>query len=43
LKSRHWRIQPRFSGRKTARFAIFLTFRDGKIVRQHNYDCFDPW
>ena len=26
-----------------ARFAIFLTFRDGKIVRQHNYDCFDPW
>jgi ketosteroid isomerase-like protein len=30
-------------GRMRARFAIFLTFRDGKIVRQHNYDCFDPF
>jgi ketosteroid isomerase-like protein len=30
-------------GEMRARFAIFLTFRDGKIVRQHNYDCFDPW
>ncbi len=26
-----------------ARFAIFLEFREGKIVRQHNYDCFDPF
>ena len=26
-----------------ARFALFLTFRDGRIVRQRNYDCFDPW
>lgn len=26
-----------------ARFAIFLEFRDGKIIRQHNYDCFDPF
>jgi len=26
-----------------ARFAIFLDFRDGRIVRQRNYDCFDPW
>ena len=26
-----------------ARFAIFLEFRDGLIVRQRNYDCFDPW
>jgi len=26
-----------------AQFAIFLEFRDGRIVRQHNYDCFDPW
>ncbi len=25
-----------------ARFAIFLEFRDGLIVRQRNYDCFDP-
>jgi ketosteroid isomerase-like protein len=26
-----------------ARFAIFLEFRDGRIARQGNYDCFDPW
>ena len=26
-----------------ARFAVFLDFRDGKIVRQRNYDCFEPW
>jgi len=26
-----------------ARFALFMEFRDGKIVRQRNYDCFDPW
>ncbi|HKB13632.1 MAG TPA: nuclear transport factor 2 family protein [Vicinamibacterales bacterium] len=26
-----------------ARFAVFMQFRDGRIVRQHNYDCFDPW
>ena len=26
-----------------ARFAIFLEFRDGRIARQRNYDCFDPW
>ena len=30
-------------GQMRARFAIFLTYCDGKIVRQHNYDCFDPW
>lgn len=30
-------------GQMRARFAIFLTYRDGKILRQHNYDCFDPW
>lgn len=24
-------------------FAVFLEFRDGKIVRQSNYDCFEPW
>jgi ketosteroid isomerase-like protein len=30
-------------GEMRARFAIFLTYRDGKIVRQHNYDCFDPF
>jgi ketosteroid isomerase-like protein len=26
-----------------ARFGVFLTFRDGRILRQHNYDCFDPF
>ena len=26
-----------------ARFAIFLELRDGRIARQRNYDCFDPW
>ncbi|MCW5697534.1 MAG: nuclear transport factor 2 family protein [Bauldia sp.] len=27
----------------TARFGVFLEFRDGRIWRQHNYDCFDPF
>jgi len=26
-----------------ARFAVFMEFRNGQIVRQRNYDCFDPW
>jgi ketosteroid isomerase-like protein len=26
-----------------ARFAVFLDYRDGKIVQQRNYDCFEPW
>jgi ketosteroid isomerase-like protein len=26
-----------------ARFAQFFQLRDGKIVRQRNYDCFYPW
>ncbi|MFL5500766.1 MAG: nuclear transport factor 2 family protein [Gemmatimonadaceae bacterium] len=26
-----------------AHVSIFLEFREGKICRQHNYDCFDPW
>jgi ketosteroid isomerase-like protein len=26
-----------------ARFAAFIEFRDGRIVRQRNYDCFEPW
>jgi ketosteroid isomerase-like protein len=30
-------------GQMRAHFAVFLEFRGGKIVRQHNYDCFDPW
>ena len=23
--------------------AMFLEFRDGRIVAQRNYDCFDAW
>ena len=30
-------------GMMRARFAVFLEFRDGKIVAQRNYDCFEPW
>ena len=30
-------------GQMRARFAVFLEFRDGKILRQRNYDCFEPW
>jgi ketosteroid isomerase-like protein len=26
-----------------ARFAQFFEFRNGRIWRQRNYDCFDPW
>jgi ketosteroid isomerase-like protein len=25
------------------RFACFLEFREGRIVAQRNYDCFEPW
>ncbi|KAI9014184.1 hypothetical protein DFJ74DRAFT_681780 [Hyaloraphidium curvatum] len=30
-------------GEMRARFAVFLTFRGGKIAQQRNYDCFEPW
>jgi ketosteroid isomerase-like protein len=30
-------------GDMPAHFAMFLEFRDGKIVAQRNYDCFEPW
>lgn len=30
-------------GQMRARFAVVLEFRDGKIARQRNYDCFQPW
>jgi ketosteroid isomerase-like protein len=26
-----------------ARFGQFFEIRDGRIVRQRNYDCFEPW
>jgi ketosteroid isomerase-like protein len=30
-------------GTLRAHFAVFIDFRDGRIVAQRNYDCFDPW
>lgn len=30
-------------GQMTAYFAQFFEFRDGKIYRQRNYDCFEPF
>jgi ketosteroid isomerase-like protein len=30
-------------GEMRARFAMFIELRAGKIARQRNYDCFDPW
>jgi ketosteroid isomerase-like protein len=29
--------------RMRGRFASFLEFRDGRIVVQRSYDCFEPW
>lgn len=30
-------------GQMTANFAQFFEFKDGKIFKQRNYDCFDPF
>jgi ketosteroid isomerase-like protein len=30
-------------GQMVCRYAMFLEMRDGKIARQRNYDCFDPF
>jgi ketosteroid isomerase-like protein len=30
-------------GEMRAHFAMFLDFRDGRIARQRNYDCFEPF
>ena len=30
-------------GEMRARFAMFIELREGRISRQRNYDCFDPW
>lgn len=30
-------------GTLRAASAMFLTFREGRIVSQHNYDCFEPF
>ena len=30
-------------GQMRAHFGVFLELRDGRIARQHNYDCFEPF
>jgi hypothetical protein len=30
-------------GEMRCKSAMFLDFRDDRIARQRNYDCFDPW
>lgn len=30
-------------GQMKAHFAQFFDFKDGKIIRQRNYDCFEPF
>ena len=30
-------------GKMRAHFADFFEIADGRIKRQRNYDCFDPW
>ena len=30
-------------GEMRARFGVFLEFRGGRIARQRNYDCIEPW
>ena len=30
-------------GQMKALFAVFMEFREGKIVRQRNYDRFEAW
>jgi hypothetical protein len=27
----------------TARFGVFIQVENGRILRHHTYDCFDPW
>lgn len=29
-------------GQMRAHFAAFLQFKDGKIISQRNYDCYEP-
>ncbi len=30
-------------GQMKAYFSVFLDFRDGKIIKQRNYDCYEAW
>jgi len=30
-------------GQMKAFLAVFLDFRDGKIIKQRNYDCYEAW
>jgi hypothetical protein len=36
-------IEALWAGAGPDEVAGFLEFRDGRIVRQRNYDCFEPW
>jgi ketosteroid isomerase-like protein len=31
------------AGEMRAHFAVFIELRDGRIVRQRNYDCLEPF
>jgi hypothetical protein len=30
-------------GQMRAFFALFLEFREVELIRQRNYDCYEPW
>ncbi len=38
-----WKGKLRNGSELRAHFAIFFEFRDGRIARQRNYDCFEPF
>lgn len=38
-----WRATTKTGQSFRARFAFFFDVRDGQIVAQRNYDCFDPF
>jgi hypothetical protein len=44
MASQKYEVKNGFGGgQMRARFAVFLQFRDGKIVAQRNYDCLKLW
>ena len=38
-----WHAETKAGKAFRARFAFFFEVNDGKVVRQRNYDCFDPF